>query len=247
MAQSKQIANLIVIDNSKIEAIFADVSQMDFFKVANDHVAAQFDAFNKYSSQPSKVKSLDPQEWATLCCANGLSSFGEITVSSPENPTAIAEAIIESLSGSMLASNFDLKQASHVGVLFVGNEKVMRSIPSANINYAMSLIRETSPSATGIFRGIYEDSSMTDTDGVKIYSMFSGLGLPEARINQLKKEAKEELEKTKGREQNRSLSLQLDTGTEETVSQADRVREMIKKTNSSFNKNFVGIKDFRKK
>lgn len=31
MAQNKKIANLIVVDNAKIESIYADVSQMDFF------------------------------------------------------------------------------------------------------------------------------------------------------------------------------------------------------------------------
>lgn len=248
MAQSKQISNLIVIDNSRIETIFADVSQMDFFDVSNHAIVGPIDAFNKFSAQPSKVKSLDSMEWAKLITdSHGLSTYGELTVNNYEEPTAIAESVIESLQGGLLAGGFDLKQANYVGVLFVGNTKVMQSIPSANVNYAMSLIRETSPSASGIFRGLYEDDSMSDSDGLKVYSMFSGLGLPESRINQLKKEAKEETDKMKGREQTRNLSLQLDTGTEETASAADKVREMIKKKSSTFSKNFVGLKDFRKK
>jgi hypothetical protein len=63
----------------------------------------------------------------------------------------------------------------------------------------------------------------------------------------LKKEAQEESSKAKGRDQTRNLSLNLDTGTEDATTAADKVRSMIKTKASGFNKNFVGIKDFRKK
>jgi len=247
MAQNKQISNLILVDNSRIETIFADVSQMDFFNVSNLAIVDGLDSFNKYSAQPSKVKSFDPMEWATvLFSSNGISTYGSIDVDNVQEPTRIAESVIESLSGGLLASGFDLKQASHVGVLFVGNEETMKSIPSANINYAMSIIKETSPSATGVFRGLYEDESIKP--GIlRVYSIFAGLGLPTERINSLQKSAKEEMEKTKGRDQNRNLTLKLETGVEETASAADKVRELIKRNSSTFTKNFVGIKDFRKK
>jgi cell division GTPase FtsZ len=246
MAQNKQIANLILVDNSRIETIFADVSQMDFFSVSNMAIVDGLDAFNKYSAQPSKIKSFDPQEFGTvLFSSNGLSTYGSLDINDVQEPTKIAEAVIESLSGGLLASGFDLKQASHVGVLFVGDEKTMKSIPSANINYAMSIIKETSPSAT-IFRGLYEDESIKP--GIlRVYSIFGGMGLPVERVNSIKKSAKELLEKSKGRDQDRNLTLKLDTGVEETVSAADKVRDMIKRNGSTFNKNFTGIKDFRKK
>jgi cell division GTPase FtsZ len=249
MVQNKQIANLIIIDNSRIETIFADVSQMDFFSVANTAVVAPIDAFNKFSSMSSKVKSLDPMEFASLILqGHGLSIYGELNVGHDvvQEPTAIAEAIIESLSGSLLSSGFDLKQASYVGVLFIGNPKVMQSIPSANINYAMSLIKETSPSATAVFKGVYEDPEMTEQDGLKIYSFFAGLGLPDLKIQTLRAQAKEELDKVQGRDQNRNLTLKLDLG-DESTNMAQKVKDMIKKNSSNFNKTFVGIKDFRKK
>lgn len=249
MVQSKQIANLIIIDNSRIETIFADVSQMDFFSVANSAVVLPIDIFNKFSSMPSKVKSLDPMEFASLILqGQGLSIYGELTVDSSvvSEPTAIAESVIESLSGSLLSSGFDLKQASYVGVLFIGHPKTMQSIPSANINYAMSLIKETSPSATAIYKGVYEDPEMSEQDGLKIYSFFAGLGLPTSRISSLQASAKLELDKAQDRDQNRNLTLKLDIG-DETENMAQKVKNMIKKNSSNFNKTFVGIKDFRKK
>ena len=246
MVQNKQISNLILVDNSRIETIFADVSQMDFFSVSNLAIVDGLDSFNKYSAQPSKIKSFDPQEFGTvLFSSNGLSTYGSLDITDVQEPTKIAESVIESLSGGLLAGGFDLKQASHVGVLFVGNEETMKSIPSANINYAMSIIKETSPSAS-VFRGLYEDENIKP--GVlRVYSIFGGLGLPVERVNSIKKLAKESLEKTKDRDQNRNLTLKLDTGVEETVSAADKVRDLIKRSGSTFSKNFTGIKDFRKK
>lgn len=247
MVQNKQIANLILIDNAKIETIFADVSQMDFFDISNRAICLPIDAFNKFSAQPSKVKSLDPAEALKLFIGSeGLSTFGEIDVFNFEEPTAIAEAVINNMNTNLLAGSFDLAQTKYAGVLFVGHPKVMSSIPSSSVNYAMSLIRETCPSAESVFRGIYEDPDMEE-NVLKVYSLFTGMGLPSQRVDQLRKETLEENAKVKGRDQARNLSLQLDSGTEATISSAEQVRNLIKKQSSAFHKSFVGIKDFRKK
>jgi cell division GTPase FtsZ len=248
LAQSKKIANLIVVDNSKIESIYTDVSQMDFFKVSNAAIVEPIDVFNKFSSQPSAFKALDSMEFAKLFTdGEGLTVYGELSINNYEDETAIAEAIVENLSHGLLAGGFDLKQTRYAGTMIIAHSDVWAKIPSGSVNYAMALIQETCPQAISVFRGLYTDDSM-DKDVVKVYSMFSGLGLPTPRVEQLKKEAHEEMAKAKNREQNRNLNLQLDTGVEESASQADKVREMIKKKNSGFNKNFTGVtKDFRKK
>jgi cell division GTPase FtsZ len=248
MVQAKQIANLIVVDNSKIETIYSEVSQMDFFKVSNQAIVEPIDVFNRFSVMPSDLKSLDPMEFAKLFTdGEGLSTYGELVVSDYTEPTSIAEAVIENLNNGLLASGFDLSTAKYVGVLFIGNSKVMSNIASQNINYAMSIIKEQSPGADAVFRGTYVDDSIKE-DELSIYSFFSGLGLPTSRVDQLKIEAQKEAQKAKGREQTRNLHLQLDTGTEATVSAAEKVKEMIKKKGSNFGKNFAGgQKDFRKK
>ena len=247
LVQNKKIANLIVVDNAKLEAIYADVSQMDFFEVSNHAIVSTIDVFNRYSSMPSKTKPMDQMEWAKILTdGEGLTIYGEMSVDQVEDPIAIAEAVIQNLNSGLLAGGFDLKQTRYAGVLFVGNSKIMNSLPSSSINYAMEIIKENCPSATNIFRGVYEDNTIKE-NVLKVYSIYSGLGLPTSRIDQLKKEAHEESAKVRGREQTRNLSLNLDTGTEESVSAADRVREAIKNKSSGFNKNFVGIKDFRKK
>lgn len=248
LVQLKKVANLIVVDNAKIESIYSNVGQMDFFRVSNEAIVNTIDVFNRLSSQPSPYKSLDPQEFARLFSdGEGLTIYSEMTVNNyAESETTIAEAIINNLDNSLLASGFQLNQAKYAGVMVVGNEQAWKNINSASINYGMALIQEHCPQSLAVFRGLYVDNTISE-DIVKIYSMFSGLGLPNSKIEELRKQASDEMNRSKTRDQNRNLNLQLDTGVDETTNQADKVRDMIKNKNSTFNKNFAGIKDFRRK
>ena len=248
IAQKRQISNMIVVDNAKLESIYSEVSHMDFFKVGNRAIVEPLDAFNHLSSMASNDKPLDPMEWAKILAdGEGFCVYGEMAVENYEVDTAIAEAVINNLDSGLLASGFDLTQAKYAGVLIVANKSVWQKIPHGSVNYAMSMIREACPSAEGVYRGTYEVDDM-DRDVVKVYSMFSGLGLPDSRVQQLRKETEVELAQTKERVKSRNVNLSLNTGTDMAISKADEVREKIAKRSSTFGKNFAGgiKKDFRK-
>jgi len=245
IAKSRQVSNMIIIDNAKLEAIYSDVGHMDFFRVGNQAIVEPLDAFNHLSSVSSHDKSLDPMEWAkVLTDGEGLCVYGEMTVENYEEETAIAEAVMNNLDKGLLASGFNLEQAKYAGALVVANENVWKKIHHGSVNYAMSLIKETCSSAEGVYRGTYEVEM--DRDVVKVYSIFSGLGLPDSRVQQLKKEAEAEISKAKTQAKARTTQLTLDTGTDKVVSKADEVRAKIAKRGSTFGKNFAGGKDFRK-
>jgi cell division GTPase FtsZ len=232
-AQSKRIHNLIIVDNAKIESIYSNVSQMDFFDVSNKAIVDPIDAFNTLSSMPSAIKGLDPMEFSKLLIdGSGLTVYGQMSVPNYEEDTAIAEAVISNLTSGLLAGGFDLKQSKYVGVLIVANKKVWEKIPSSSINYAMSMIHDVCGTPTGVFRGIY--SIDTEEDSVKVYSMFSGMGLPTSRVEQLKKEAQEYTQRAKNKDDNRNLTLKLDTGTDETISATDKIRQKIAAKKSAF-------------
>lgn len=232
-AQSKRIHNLIVVDNAKIESIYSNVSQMDFFEVSNKAIVEPIDAFNTLSSMPSAVKGLDPMELAKLMTdGGGLTVYGEMTVPNYEEDTAIAEAVINNLNSGLLAGGFDLKQSKYVGVIIAANKQVWSKIPSSSVNYAMSMVHDLCGTPTGTFRGIYTVDS--EEDSVKVYSMFAGLGLPESRVQQLKKEAQEYTAKAKDKDAERNLSLKLDTGVDETTSAADKIKQKIAAKKSAF-------------
>lgn len=245
-AQSKKINNLIVVDNAKIEAIYQDVSQMDFYGMANKAIVEPIDVFNTLSSMPSAVKGLDPMEWGKLFTdGEGLTVYGELTVDNYSEETSIAEAVINNLNGNLLAGGFDLKQSRYVGVIIAANKEVWAKIPSASVTYAMAMINDQCGTPKGIFKGIYTVDSADNT--VKIYSMFSGLGLPDSRVTQLKKEAQTHMQAVKVKDDQRNLNLNLETGTNETVSAAQKIKEKIASKTSAFGKLTQGVVDRRNK
>lgn len=245
LTQTKQVHNLIVIDNAKLETIYNQVSQLDFFSVANKAIVEPLDVFNTLSAMPSHVKALDSMEWAKMLTdGEGLSVYGELTVDSYENETAIAEAVINNLNSNLLAGGFDLKQSKYVGVIISANKNVWAKIPSSSITFAMAMVNEQCGNPNGVFKGIYTTDS--DEDVVKVYSMFCGLSLPESRVEQLKKETKDLSQKIKSKDESRNLSLKLDTGVEENVSAAQKVKDKIAAKSSAFGKLVSGVVDRRK-
>jgi cell division GTPase FtsZ len=245
LTQTKKVSNLIVVDNAKIEAIYQNVGQMEFYGVANKAIVDPIDIFNTLSSMPSSVKGLDPMEWGKLFTdGEGLTVYGELTVDNFEEETAIAEAVVNNLNGNLLAGGFDLKQSRYVGVIITANKETWAKIPSSSITYAMAMVNDQCGSPKGVFRGIYTVESPDPV--VKVYSMFSGLGLPDSRVAQLRKDAHELTQNVKGKDEQRNLSLNLDTGTNETVSAAQKIKEKIAAKSSAFGKLVGGVVDRRK-
>jgi len=245
-AKSKKIANLLVVDNAKIEAIYHNVSQMEFFGVANKAIVETIEAFNVFSSMPSSTKALDPMEFTKIFIdGEGLSVYGELTVENYSEDTAIAEAVVNNLDGNLLSGGFDLKQSKYVGFIVAANKEVWSKIPAASVNYASAMINDLCGSPKGVFKGMYVTESTDDV--VKVYSMFSGLGLPSSRVDQLKKDTKELQSKVKEKDEQRNLSLNLDTGTNETVSAAQKIKAQIAAKNSTFGKFVGGTVDRRNK
>lgn len=245
LTQTKRVNNLIVVDNAKIEAIYHNISQVDFYGVANKAIVEPIDIFNTLSSMPSSVKGLDPMEWGKLFTdGEGLTVYGELTVDNFSEDTAIAEAVVNNLNGNLLAGGFDLKQSRYVGIIIAANKETWAKIPSSSITYAMAMVNDQCGSPKGVFKGIYTVESPDPV--VKVYSMFSGLGLPESRVTQLKKDAQELLQNVKGKDEQRNLNLQLDTGVNETVSAAQKVKEKIAAKSSAFGKLVGGVVDRRK-
>ena len=233
LTQTNVIHNLIVVDNAKIEAIYSDVSLLNFFDVSNNAIVSPIHSFNTLTSMGSSIKPLDPMEFAKIMTdGQGLTVYGEMTVKDYEVDTAIADAVISNLTGGLLSNGFDLKQSKYVGFIVEANAKVYDKIPNKAVDYAMSMVGELCSAPNGVFKGIY----VTDMkeDAVKVYSIFSGLGLPDARVSQLKKEAAELELKAKDKNVQRNLALNLDTGTEESVSLADQVRKNIAAKKSAF-------------
>jgi cell division GTPase FtsZ len=234
-AQNKKVNNLIVVDNAKIESIYQNVGQMEFFNVANKAIVDPIDVFNTLSSMPSAVKGLDPMEWGKLFTdGEGLTVYGELVIDNFEEDVAIATAVMNNLNGNLLAGGFDLKQSKYVGVIIAANKEVWAKIPSSSITYAMAMVNDQCGNPKGVFKGIYTVESTEPV--VRVYSMFTGLSLPESRVEQLKKEVAAQKQNIKSKDEVRNLSLKVDTGTEENVTAAQKIKEKIAAKSSAFGK-----------
>ena len=243
--KNKVVNNCIVIDNAKIESIYSDVSQLDFYAVANKAIVDPLDALNVFSSMASSSKGLDSMEFSKILIdSEGLCVYGDFTVENYQEDTAIAEAVINNLSGNLLAAGFDLKQSKYVGYIIAANKKVWAKINSSSVNYANSMISDLCGSPKGIFKGIYTVDDMQE-DVVRIISIFSGLGLPSSRVGELRESVKELQAKIKVKDEARNLTLQLDAGNE-TISAAQKIKDKIAAKSSSFGKFVVGTTDRRK-
>jgi cell division GTPase FtsZ len=244
-ASTKKISNLVVVDNAKIESIYQGSNQFDFFNLANKAIVETLDVFNTLSSMPSSVKGLDPMEFSKILMdGEGLSVYGEFVVDNYAEDTSIAEAVVNNLTNNLLASGFDLKQSKYVGFIITANKEVWAKIPASSVNYATAMVNDLCGSPKGVFKGVYTTES-TD-DNVKVYSFFSGLSLPDARVDQLKKETVELQSKNKAKDEQRNLSLKIDTGVEENVTAAQKVKEKIAAKSSTFGKFISGTVDRRK-
>lgn len=166
-----------------------------------------------------------------------LSELGKPLIVIAAMPMA-AEAVVNNLNGNLLASGFNLKQSKYVGFIVVANEKVWKEVPASSINYATAMINELCGDPKGVFKGIYTTDLKEDV--VKVYSFFSGLGLPTDRVDQLKGEIKALQGRVKEKDDARTASLQLDTGATEVVSMAQKVKDKIAQKSSMFGKFISG-------
>ena len=233
MATENKISNLIVVDNAKIEQIFAGLSQSKFWETSNDAIVDPLVKFNSLTSKASRHTSLDPSDFAKIISCGDCSIYGVIETTNIEEETGLAEAVIESLQENMLAEGFDVSQTRVGGVIICADSQTLDSMPAININYCFHMISEQTKGAS-IFQGVYDDESC---DGkVKIYTWFAGLGLPMKRIDTLKNESKALEEMQREKESGRSDQMSIDLGTDKTTKMTDQINRKIKKKTSSFGK-----------
>ncbi len=241
MTREDLISNLIVVDNARIEQIYGGLSQADFWKASNSAIITPLHLFNKLTSQASSHTSLDPSDFGKIISAGDCSIYGMIEVENYMEETSLAEAVIESLGGSMLAEGFDLKQTRVGGVIITGSEKALSELPALNIDYCFHIVSEQTNGAS-IYRGIYSLPDSEAGDGIKIYAWFAGLGLPHDRIENLKKESKDQAAVAADKEKSRTSAMALDLDKDKVQTATEEIHRKIQSKKSGFSRLQSGAK-----
>lgn len=231
--ENKQISNLLVIDNAKIESTLASLGAMELYPTANKSITEVFDQMNVLSCQSSPIKGIDPMEFGKLLVdGGGLSIFSKTTVEGLTSEATMAETIVQNINSSLLVSDCDVKQAKYVGIFMAANQNTWNSFPAVAFSYAESVLRELCENPNGIFKGYYVSNLPENV--IEVYSFFSGLPLPEERIKQLQEEVQEQEEKLRQKENQRAGNLKLNPGTNTSVFAAQKVKSVIDAKKSSF-------------
>jgi cell division GTPase FtsZ len=233
MTSENMVANLIVVDNARIEQIYANLSQSKFWETANNAIVEPLHLFNSLTARASRFTSLDPSDFGKIISCGDCSTYGVMEVEDYMEETALAEAVIESLGSTVLTSGFDLTQTRVGGVIITGPKETLEKIPAININYCFHMISEQTNGAS-IFQGVYDVDS--DSDSVKIYSWFAGLGLPKDRVDSLKKESKQQAAVASEKEKNRGSAMTLDLDEDQVTTVASQINRKIQKKKSGFNR-----------
>ena len=238
MLQENRIANVICVDNAKIEDMYSDASYMDFFELANKAIVEPLCEINRLSATPSKNQAFDSAELTRLLLeGRGCVSYSKLSIEHAidEDEFKLATAIEASLEANLL-SNLDIKDA-HIGALVVvASKQTWASIPAANVNYAASQFASKCEGAVAVFKGYYVDDSVEEGT-VDLLSIFSGLPLPIQRLEALRTEANHMAEVAKQKDAERTKALgAAGSGKEKHVSKIEEVKAKIARQNSGFGK-----------
>lgn len=234
MAKEDIINSLMVVDNAKIEHLYPGKSMAEFWRVANNAIVEPLHLFNKLSSTPSEYTSLDPMDFTRIFVGTGdCALYGMIEVEDYLEEDALAEAVITNMENGLLASEFDLNQTRSAGIIITGSKELLEQIPATNIEYGFAMVNKLCSEGTQVFRGVYE---VPDQDVLRVYSLFSGLGLPEERIAELKLEAERHMTAFQNKEDGRATNMSIDVGKTQAVSTTDALHKRIKSKKSAMGK-----------
>lgn len=112
-------------------------------------------------------------------------TFGRAEVKEFSNKLFLANKTRSSIENGLMCRGYDLSKAHASGVIFGGSEAVLRQVPAKHIDYTYKSVKEILTRGT-VLKGIYTEESLKDR--LVVFSVFSGLRLPEPRIEELKED-----------------------------------------------------------
>lgn len=225
LAKDDIVNSLMVVDNAKIDLMYPGESMANFWNIANEAIVEPLHLFNKLSSTPSSYTSLDPMDFTRIFVGTGdCALYGMIEIEDYLEDEAIAEAVITNMENGLLATEFDLKQTRSAGIIITASKEILEQLPATNIEYGFAMVNKICNEGTQVFRGVYE---VPGQNTLKVYSLFSGLGLPEERIGELKAEAERHMASLKNKEDMRASNMNIDLGKTQAVSATDTLHKKI--------------------
>jgi len=181
-AENKLISPLLIIDNSKIERMYKGLTVKEFWPKINNTVSGLFHVFNVLTSNASPYTSFDPTDYSSVIRGGGVLVMGVAKLNEFDDEQKVSAAIKSNIEKTLL-TDVELSDASVAACIAVGSKDIMENTPGLmdSLSYGFDTLASLCPNAT-LHRGIYEDNK----DSLRLYTIISGLGIPEKRLKQLK-------------------------------------------------------------
>jgi cell division GTPase FtsZ len=184
VANYKGIKSIVVIDNQQVAQRLSDRNDTGFWAASNREIVSLFDRFNTLSAMPSDT-AFDAEDYKKCLMTPGFLILGSSKIEVKDGANAELAKAIDAISQGFLATGFDHKTAIRAAGLIekpVGYDYA--HIFEENLFEAI----KTDIGAGGLNRGIYT----TEVKDITVNTMIAGMKLPEARVQQLVSEAKNE-------------------------------------------------------
>lgn len=224
-----QVNALVIVDNSKIEQIYPNVSTSQFWQVANFDIVNTLNMFNTLCRCDTKYDSLDPMDFVRIFSVGNCSIYGKIEIPVEIEggqvlmyEDELANQVIATLQSGLLADGFDLKETVAGGIIVTGPEEVLDQIPAVNLNFMYHRLNELIGDAN-IYRGLYRDDDPRPR--LTVYTILSGLGLPTQRVEKLLHEAQNAVDSMESKKADKSKMI-VDTSQQTTDREADIYKDM---------------------
>jgi cell division GTPase FtsZ len=231
-----KVNTLVIVDNSKIEQIYPNVSASQFWTVANFDIVNTLNMFNTLCRCDTKYDSLDPMDFVRIFSVGNCSIYGKIEVPVEIEggqvlmyEDELANKVLDTLQSGLLADGFDLKETVAGGIIITGPEEILDQIPAVNINFMYHRLNELVGDAN-IYRGLYRDEDPRPR--LTIYTILSGLGLPARRVESLLREAQSAVDSIESKRADKSKMV-VDTS-HQTTDREDDIYKGMKQRSTAF-------------
>lgn len=193
LSNDGRLAPIIIVDNEKIKERYPGISMSQFWDKANNEVAKIFHLMNLLTFKGSEYHSLDPADYTKIMNTNRFTVFGRSVISEKDlSKERLKQSIDMQVSQrkSLLAGGFDVFQAQNVGCIIIAKPETLQKIPMETLEAGFDHIRQHIKSGR-IFRGVYA-LEKTQTTGLELLTMWSGVNTPAERLIQMREEAESE-------------------------------------------------------
>jgi len=181
-SEEKLISPLLIIDNSKIERMYKGLTVKQFWPTVNNTVSGLFHVFNVLTNNPSPYTSFDPTDYSSVLRGGGVLVMGVAKLKEFEDEQKVSNAIKSNIEKTLL-TDVELSDSSVAACVAIGSKDIMENTPGLmdSLSYGFDTLSSLCPNAV-LHRGIYEDNK----DSLRLYTIISGLKVPEKRMKQLR-------------------------------------------------------------